>query len=168
MSGQECKRPLRQWLHDFFQYSIKNKKNFYWSWKDFMITIRKEKKQRMLILEIFLKCPPFLVQKHIDITGLDDGVLMTSLLYLHDHFYDSPLIRRNQEHSSQFLSFRSFVQSNDNIKPFYQQSCLSLLLISYIVKTLEKHGIYPVIKRQNRLWSLSQFVSSTKKSCLKH
>lgn len=160
---KQCRRPMKDWLHDFFKYALEKKRNFYWSWKDFMITLRKQKKnQTFLILEIFLKDPPFLVQKHIDITGMNQDTLIASLLYLHNLYADSPLIRRNHEHSSQFLSFRSFIQMNET-KPFEPtQQTINRLLVFYLMKTLETYGIYPSSKPQTRLWSFSQLISDKK------
>lgn len=165
--SKQCRRPMNDWLHDFFTFALKKKKNFYWSWNDFMITVRKQKKnQQFLILEIFLKNPPFLVQKHIDITGINHDTLVASLLYLHHLYDDSPLIRRNHEHSSQFLSFRSFVQMNEDQKPLETtiQRNVNRLLVLYLMKTLETYGIFPRSTPQTRRWSLSQLLVDKKKS----
>lgn len=153
------KYPLEEWLRYFFTLASAKKKDFYWAWDRFMIVVRKEKDRRLvLVLEIFLPDPPFLVQKHVDITSLPKKDLVASLMFLYHHYKSSPRLRRNKEHSVCFLSFLSFAQrfAAHDI-PVLQDGTTHRPLVSYLIKTLDRYNIPSHTPQPStRLYSLSQ------------
>lgn len=160
--------PLRQWLELFFQYALKNKKNFYWAWKSFLIVVRKHGSKLFLVLEIPLKQAPFLVQKHVDITNIPKPVVVQSLLLLFDLYDSSPMLPRNREYSVRFLSFISFLQmllNGDIILPkeLDQQTPLNQKLLVYILKTLDDYNIEIMLRKKpnNHVYSLFQLASNS-------
>lgn len=168
--------PLAGWLCHFFEYSLKKKKNFYWAWKSFMIVVRKQKDKIMLVLEIPLQKAPFLAQKHIDITNIPNDVIVKSLLFLYYTYDSSPMLRRNMEHSTRFLSFISFIQmlANHDIKKPTDQLCatstqINQLLVAYIMKTLDLYNVNISInsKKQTPIYSLSQLLNLQRSKALR-
>lgn len=155
--------PLPLWLGYFFQYSLEKKKNFYWAWDSFMIVVRRQGKKTFLILEVPLKEPPYLVQKHVDITNIPHDVLINSLLFLYDHYESSPMLPRNLEHSVRFLSFRSFLDmlmshSIRTTKQWCGDVGSNRLLVAYIMNKLDLYHI-PIKRPKKQLYTLSQLVS---------
>jgi len=165
---EELSFPISGWMRYFFQYALEKKKNFYWSWKSFMITVRKQKDKLVLVLEIPLKKAPFLVQKHIDITNIPNDELVNSLLFLYNHYESSPMLRRNREHSIRFLSLISFSQliANHDIKKLPEpegSTRINRLLVAYIVKTLDAYNVPTLCKKPtDRLYSVFQLTSNNK------
>lgn len=160
--------PLEEWVRYFFTFALDKKKKFYWAWKKFMITIRKEKDKTVLVLEIFLAKAPFLLQKHVDITHIPNPILVNSLMFLYNHYDSSPKLRRNREYSVRYLSFISFVQmlANHDIKklPSLETGCgANRLLVAYLMKTLDLYEVPVHLKEQKheRRYSISQLVSQT-------
>lgn len=159
--------PMEQWLQYFFTFALNKNKNFYWAWKHFMIVIRKEKDRTIMVLEIFLPHAPFLRQKHIDITPIDKQVLVNSLMFLYHHYDSSPRLRRNREHSVQYLSFLSFIQmlANHDIKKLpelnKEMTKNNRLLIAYLMTTLDIDNVPVIIKekKDSRLYSVSELAS---------
>lgn len=162
---ETMKQTLEEWLEYFFTFASVKNKDFYWSWDRFMIVVRKEKdRRRVMVLEIFLPDPPFLIQKHIDITFLSKKDLVASLMFFYHHYKSSPRLRRNRENSLQFLSFRSFAQqfANHDIQKVRvsQGGTYHRLLVSYLIKTLDRYDIHPQLRKQShRLYSLSQLTA---------
>jgi len=165
---EELSFPLSGWMRYFFQYALEKKKNFYWSWKYFMITVRKQKDKLALILEIPLKKAPFLAQKHIDITNIPKDELVNSLLFLYNHYESSPMLRRNREHSIRFLSLISFSQliANHDIKKLPgpgETSRINRLLVAYIINTLDSHNVPFLCKKPtDHIYSVFQLTSNNR------
>lgn len=162
---ETMKKTLEEWLQYFFTFASVKNKDFYWSWDRFMIVIRKEQdRRRVMVLEIFLPDPPFLVQKHIDITSLPTKDLVASLMFLYHHYKSSPRLRRNRENSLQSLSFRSFAQklANHEIQKVQvsQDGSYHSPLVYYLVKTLDRYDIPSQFRKPlHRLYSLSQLTA---------
>lgn len=155
--------PLEEWLRYFFTFALDKKKDFYWAWDRFMIVVRKENNDRLvLVLEIFLPDPPFLLQKHVDITSLPPKDLVASLMFLYHHYKSSPRLRRNREHSLHFLSFLSFVHMLPDIPKLPVPPCGTAhrLLVAYLIKTLDRHDIpFRSQPKPHRLYSFSQLAA---------
>lgn len=158
--------PFDGWLRLFFAHALEKNKDFYWAWKDFMIVVRKKKDhKRIMVLEVPLPQPPFLAQKHIDITNIPPAVLTDSLMFIYHHYKSSPLLRRNREHSVGFLSFVSFVSMivNNDIKKLNvsvpETKRINRLLVAYLMKTLDFYDIQVSItgqKQHKKTYSVSQ------------
>lgn len=162
MKEDQLYLPLAIWLGYFFQYALDKKKSFYWAWDRFMIVVRRQKKKKIfLILEIQLKKAPFLIQKHVDITNIPPSVLINSLLFLHDHYESSPMLSRNREHSTHFLSFRSFLdmlKTHDiKTKQWYGDVGVNRLLVAYLMNTLDSYHV-PIKKPAKKLYTLSELL----------
>lgn len=155
---------LKQWVGFFFDYALSKKKNFYWAWKSFLIVVRHQKSKTFLILEIPLSEPPFLVQKHVDITHIPKPVVVQSLLFLYDFYESSPKLTRNRQYSVQFLSFPSFLSlwKNGEIslpKQWNEDTPVSQRVVSYLLKNLEEYHVRVATKDPtSRCYTLSQLV----------
>lgn len=158
MKEDQLYLPLPIWLGYFFQYALDKKKGFYWAWDRFMIVVRRQKKKTFLILEIPLKKAPYLVQKHVDITNIPSSVLINSLLFLYDHYESSPMLPRNREHSTRFLSFRSFLDMLKTHDIKTKQWCggvgINRLLVAYLMGALGFYHV-PVKTSPRKLYTLS-------------
>lgn len=158
--------PMRQWIGYFFQYALMKKKNFYWAWKSFMIIIRQQKSQTMLVLEIPLKHAPYLVQKHVDITTIPKDVVIQSLLFFYDFYDSSPMLMRNREYSVRFLSFISFLHllSNQDIKlpkTWDEDAPINKKLVSYLLDKLQQYHIKTSNKKPDQhVYSLFELISN--------
>jgi len=101
---------LREWVYNFFRYSVAHKKAFYWQWDRFMLTMRVRGRgaNRFYegIIEIPLEIPPYLVQSSFTIAVEE---VLPVLMRIYD-IYPSHLENvRNVQSSTRFLSFKSFL-----------------------------------------------------------
>lgn len=166
-SSSPVRYRLRDWVGYFFTDAMKNKKNFYWAWKSFMIVVRRQhspQKQTILIVEIPLKKAPYLVQKHIDITNIPKDGVVNFLLFFYDAYDSSPMLKRNKEYSVRYMSFISFLQTlmnGDSKLPrkWNPNVPINILLVEYIMNTLNRHGIEPTTKSPHQeVYSLQQII----------
>lgn len=153
----EHEASLLDWLNYFFHYALQKKKNCYWAWNDFLIVLRHQRNKKLvLIVEVPQQEPPFLVQKHVDVSFLDHNLLIQSLLLLVHYFASSPMLSRNREYSVRFLSFQSFVHMIQQ-PPMPTSECTKVdgPLLLLLLQFLAVHGLIPK-KQPTQYYSLSQ------------
>ena len=130
-------------LESFLAYALHKKKDFYWAWDRFTVVVRRRRNgQMVLVLEVEVPDPPFLVKARLGVSHLPAPVLAGSLLYLCQHYPSSPDLRRNLQHSTRILSYTSFLRL---VPPTPSPPCAPLdrLLVSYLMQVLASHGIFP-------------------------
>lgn len=157
MNLVEHKASLVDWLNNFFHYALWKKKNCYWAWNDFLIVLRHQRNKKLvLIVEVPQQEPPFLVQKHFDVSLLDRNLLIHSLMLLVQYFESSPMLPRNREYSVRFLSFQSFLHMIQQ-PPIPSSECAKVdgPLLLALLQFLAAHGVIPK-KQPTPYYSLSQ------------
>lgn len=97
---------MRECIGLFFRHCIKKKKDFYWQWDDFIISVQYKHKMYKCTMEIPIRSPPYMKHHEISISACD---IIPILMALYDLYPSSPFNARNNEDSVRFLSFRSFL-----------------------------------------------------------
>jgi hypothetical protein len=96
----------RSWVAMFFRYALEKKKSFYWEWDDFIITVRQTPKKIIVVLDRYLKKPPYIDRNS---WMIPEDEVIPFLLGMYDQFPSSVSGSRNSQSSRRYLSFRSFV-----------------------------------------------------------
>lgn len=141
---------LRDWIFAFFAYCLDKKHSFYWAWDKFMVYYKTGRAgKNILIVDIPMSHPPFLLRKRYNLAKLTKGEVFALFVNLYDHFLSSTKTLRNRQSSVKpFLSFQTFVELcfNKDVSfkvPLVSPSVRQDLLLIEITDLLASQNIQP-------------------------